>query len=313
MRADRLISVLMLLQRRGHITAAEVATELEVSTKTARRDLEALAMSGVPLYSKHGRGGGWYLVGGARTDLSGLSAPEARALFMAAGPQVASTPALASAMRKLSAALPESFRDEADAAGEVFKFDLSGWGRGVGDVSPFVEPITHAIVSGLKIRIDYSSRRTAQRVRTVSPLGLVSKANSWYLVANTDDGRRTYRVSRIDSVEVTNEPLVRPATFDLDEAWDEIVDFVRTEQSQVKTDIALHPSVLAPLRWLFGSNLTIHGERQDGRLRGTIMEYHVASMAGQIAGLGSAIELIDPPAELLAEMKRITRELSSLY
>src|SRR5512144_2314066 len=110
MRADRLVAVLLILQARGRVTAAELAEELEVSERTARRDLEALAMSGVPVYSQAGRNGGWSLIGGARTDLSGLTADEARTLFLVAGPASAATPEVKAALRKLIRALPETFR-----------------------------------------------------------------------------------------------------------------------------------------------------------------------------------------------------------
>ncbi|MGZ3145242.1 helix-turn-helix transcriptional regulator [Lentzea chajnantorensis] len=123
MRTDRLVAVLLLLQRRGQVTAAEVARELEVSERTARRDLDALAMAGVPLYSTQGRGGGWRLVGGARTDLSGLTAGEARALFLVAGPASVATPAVKTALRKLVHALPEPFRVQAEAAASSMVVD----------------------------------------------------------------------------------------------------------------------------------------------------------------------------------------------
>src|SRR5215467_5041694 len=100
MRADRLVAVLLLLQARGRVTAAEVAAELEISERTARRDLEALGMAGVPVYSRQGRGGGWQLIGGARTDLTGLTAAEARALFLVAGPSASATPDVRAALRK---------------------------------------------------------------------------------------------------------------------------------------------------------------------------------------------------------------------
>src|SRR4249919_202067 len=112
-RADRLVAVLLILQARGRVTAAQLADELEISERTARRDLEALAMAGVPVYSQAGRGGGWSLVGGARTDLSGLTASEARALFLMAGPSAA-TPQVKAALRKLVRALPETFRASAE-------------------------------------------------------------------------------------------------------------------------------------------------------------------------------------------------------
>ena len=128
MRADRLVATLLFLQSRGRATVAEVAQELEISKRTARRDLEALAMAGVPVYSQAGRGGGWSLVGGARTDLSGLTAAEARALFLVAGPEAA-TPEVKAALRKLVRALPETFRASAESAGGAVVIDASDWDR----------------------------------------------------------------------------------------------------------------------------------------------------------------------------------------
>src|SRR5215467_11668140 len=126
MRADRLVAVLLLLQARGRVTAAEVAAELEISERTARRDLEALGMAGVPIYSQQGRGGGWRLAGGGKTDLSGLNAAEARALFLVAGPSSTATPELRAALRKLVRALPEPFRDAAQHAANAVVVDPHG-------------------------------------------------------------------------------------------------------------------------------------------------------------------------------------------
>src|SRR5881398_3349825 len=129
MRADRLVAILLMLQTRGQVTAAEVASELEISERTARRDLEALGMAGLPIYSKQGRNGGWQLAGGGRTDLSGLSADEARALFLVAGPASTATPEIKAALRKLVRALPEPFRAHAEAASSSVVVDPGGWGR----------------------------------------------------------------------------------------------------------------------------------------------------------------------------------------
>ena len=126
-RADRLVAILLLLQARGQVTAAEVAAELEVSERTARRDLEALGMAGVPIYSVQGRNGGWRLAGGGRTDLSGLTEPEARALFLVAGPSSSATPEVKAALRKLVRALPESFRSQAEAASSAVVVDPVDW------------------------------------------------------------------------------------------------------------------------------------------------------------------------------------------
>src|SRR6185437_6357512 len=129
MRADRLVAVLLLMQARGRVTAAEVAAELEVSVATARRDLEALSAAGVPVYPQSGRGGGWSLVGGARTDLTGLTSTEARALFLLAGPAASVAPPVRSALRKLVRALPGTFRADAEAAAAAIMVDAARWGE----------------------------------------------------------------------------------------------------------------------------------------------------------------------------------------
>src|SRR5215467_15026275 len=127
MRADRLVAILLLLQARGQVTAAEVAEELEISERTARRDLDALGVAGLPIYSRQGRNGGWQLAGGGRTDLSGLNAAEARALFLVAGSSATATPEVRAALRKLVRALPEPFRDAAEAASSAVVVDPTGW------------------------------------------------------------------------------------------------------------------------------------------------------------------------------------------
>src|SRR3954468_24516200 len=127
MRADRLVAILLMLQTRGQVTAAEVAQELEVSERTARRDLDALGMAGLPIYSLQGRNGGWRLAGGGRPDLSGLTAAEARALFLVAGPSSSATPQVKAALRKLVRALPEPLRPSAEAASTAVVVDPTGW------------------------------------------------------------------------------------------------------------------------------------------------------------------------------------------
>src|SRR5688500_17031846 len=129
MRADRLVATLLLMQARGRVTAAELAEELEVSVATARRDLEALSAAGVPVYPQPGRGGGWSLLGGARTDLTGLTAAEAQALFALAGPGASIVPEVRSALRKLVQALPGTFRADAEAAAGAVVVDAAGWGE----------------------------------------------------------------------------------------------------------------------------------------------------------------------------------------
>src|ERR687891_265586 len=145
-RADRLVATLLVLQARGRVTASELAEELEISVKTARRDLEALAMAGIPVYSQAGKNGGWSLVGGARTDLTGLTAAEARTLFMVAGPSSAVTPQAKAALRKLVRALPETFRAEAEKAASAIVLDPAGWGGKAPSTPPHLEALQQAVV-----------------------------------------------------------------------------------------------------------------------------------------------------------------------
>src|SRR6195952_1690265 len=213
MRADRLVATLLFLQSRGQVTAGEVAAELEVSIRTARRDLEALSMAGIPVYSQVGRGGGWSLVGGARTDLSGLTAAEARTLCLIAGPSSAVTPEAKAALRKLVQALPETFRAEAEKAASAVVLDPARWGDTAPPPPPHLGALQQAVVQGVQVRLGYTDRERAVSERTVHPLGLVAKGSVWYLVGDTDAGMRTFRVWRVRSVELTDEPARRPPGF----------------------------------------------------------------------------------------------------
>ena len=161
MRADRLVATLLLMQARGRVTAAELAEELEVSVATARRDLEALSAAGIPVYPQPGRGGGWSLVGGARTDLSGLTAAEAQALFLLAGPAAAVAPEVKSALRKLVRALPDTFRADAEAAAEAVVIDPSRLGRARPRAPELVGELQTAVVRRRKVRLQYAKGRRA--------------------------------------------------------------------------------------------------------------------------------------------------------
>src|SRR3954471_5179380 len=161
-RADRLIAVLLLLQTRDRVTVAEVARELEVSSRTARRDLEALGVAGVPVYSSAGRGGGWSLIGGARTDLSGLTVDEARALFLAAGPSTGATPGVQAALRKLLAALPAPLREGAEAASSAVVVDPATWGRTPPPEPEHLGALRQAVLDRRQVVLGYTGRSSAQ-------------------------------------------------------------------------------------------------------------------------------------------------------
>jgi predicted DNA-binding transcriptional regulator YafY len=296
MRADRLVATLLFLQARGRVTAAEVADELEVSVKTARRDLEALAIAGIPVYSQAGRGGGWSLIGGARTDLTGLTAAEARTLFLIAGPSSAVTPEAKAALRKLVHALPETFRAEAEKAAAAIVLDPARWGGKPPSTPPHLEALQQAVVQSVQIRLGYTDAKGAVTERIVHPLGLVSKGTTWYLLADTDAGRRTFRVWRVRSVELTNEPARRPADFDLHEAWQEVVAALDERQNLRTVRALADPQVLRWLRAQFGTRLRAQAPGDDGRVAIEIAFPETYEPARELCAYGAALEVTDPPA-----------------
>jgi predicted DNA-binding transcriptional regulator YafY len=306
-RADRLVATLLLLQARGRVTAAEVAEELEVSVKTARRDLEALAIAGIPVYSQAGKNGGWSLVGGARTDLSGLTADEARALFLLAGPSAALTPDAKAALRKLVSALPETFRSAAEAAASAIVLDPATWGAYRPAPPAHLDVLQRAVIDGRQVRLGYSDRTRARTERTVHPLGLVEKGSVWYLIAGTEAGMRTFRLSRVQWVEVTDEPVERPPDFDLAATWQEVVTTVEERRTTVRAVVRIDPITVPGLRAQFGTAFTLGGEARvlaDGRVEVEIGAPYPNMIAEQLAGWGDLVEVISPPEvrELLAQI-----------
>jgi predicted DNA-binding transcriptional regulator YafY len=312
MRADRLVATLLLLQARGRVTAAEVAADLEVSVKTARRDLEALALAGIPVYSQPGRGGGWELVGGARTDLSGLTAAEARTLFLLAGPSSAVTPEAKAALRKLVQALPETFRAEAEKAASAIVLDPAGWGNRKPSTPPHLGVLQQAVIDGVQVRLGYTDAGGASTERTVHPLGLVAKGSTWYLVADTTAGRRTFRVWRVQSVELTGEPAVRPPDFDLSRAWEEIVATLDERRGLRLVAARADPDIVRWLRVQFGTRLTIGPEEGD-RVRVDIgFPPSHDDPARELCGYAAALEVLDPP-EVRDRLAEIGNALVSTY
>jgi predicted DNA-binding transcriptional regulator YafY len=308
-RADRLVATLLYLQSRGRVTASEVAAELEVSIKTARRDLEALSIAGIPVYSQPGRGGGWALVGGARTDLSGLTAAEARTLFLVAGPSSAVTPQAKAALRKLVRALPETFRAEAEKAASAIVLDPAAWGRTAPRTPPHLEVLQQAVIEGLQVRLSYTDAKGASTERVVHPLGLVSKGTTWYLVADTESGRRTFRVWRVCSAELTDAPADRPADFDLQRAWQEIVATIDDRRGLSHITALADASVVRWLRVQLGTRLTVGAPAEDGRVNVDIgfPESH-DDPARELCAFGGALEVL-APAEVRDRMAEIGREL----
>lgn len=311
MRADRLVAELLILQARGRVTAAELADELEISERTARRDLEALAIAGIPVYAQAGRGGGWSLVGGARTDLSGLTAAEARTLFLVAGPSASATPQVKAALRKLVRALPEPFRATAEAAASAVVLDPTTWDRTHVPTPEHLDVLQQAVVDGVQVRLTYAGRDRPVSARTVHPLGLVAKASVWYLVAGTDAGLRTFRVGRIRSVELTDRSVDRPEGFDLAETWRSIVDKLDERREWFRAEGLANAQAVPWLRATFGKRVTV-GEPSDGRVRIELRSWSARTLASELAAFAALVEIVRPH-DVRAELARIGNDLLDLY
>ncbi|MDX3537953.1 WYL domain-containing protein [Streptomyces sp. MB09-01] len=275
MRADRLVSLVLLLRQHGRMSAAALAGELEVSTRTVLRDIEALSAAGVPVYAERGRHGGFALLPGFQTELTGLNHDEALALLVAGSRRGAQAfglgSALASAMRKVVDALPESYRATAAGAARRLLIDpetdlLSR--RLVAEEVPdtIVAEVRRAVFAGHKLRIRYAAVDQPPQWRTVDPIGLVTVRGHGYLLATRSGADRTYRLSRILAAEVLAEPAQRPDRVDLDRAWRERSTRFRTGGDQVTLLVRMNP---ARREELVGTALAVLAEEADtdGRLR----------------------------------------------
>ncbi|MCO1655320.1 helix-turn-helix transcriptional regulator [Pseudonocardia humida] len=275
MRADRLVSLVLLLRRHGRLSAAALARELEVSTRTVMRDIEALSAAGVPVYAERGRLGGFALLPGFQTELTGLNHDEALALLVAGSRRGAQAfglgSALASAMRKVVDALPESYRVTAAGAVQRLLIDpetdlLSR--RLVAEEVPttVVAEIRRAVFAGHKLRIHYAAADQAPTWRTVDPIGLVTVRDQGYLLATRAGADRTYRLARVLAAEELDEPAQRPDRVDLDRVWQERSTRFRTGGDQVTVLVRVDP---ARREDLVGAALAVHAEEADvdGRLR----------------------------------------------
>ncbi|WP_405016127.1 WYL domain-containing protein [Kitasatospora sp. NBC_00070] len=312
MRADRLVAALLFLQERGQVTVAQVAAELEVSERTARRDLEALAMAGIPVHAQRGRNGGWSLVGGARTNLTGLTADETRSLFLTAGPAATSLETR-TVLRKLVRALPAPLRPAAEAAARAGFTDPTDWSRAISTAAePHLDALQRAVVAGVQVRLGYATPGRAAGERIVHPLGLATKAGVGYLVAETAEGLRSFRLSRVVSAVATGDPVARPDGFDLAVAWRGLAARMEERLHAGTVRVRAAPDASAVLHRLFDGRLRTVGHLADGGLEVEIDGPSAEVVAAQLAGLGARVEVLDPPAAR-QELARLGAELVALY
>ena len=308
MRADRLVATLLTLQARGRVTAAQLADELEVSVATARRDLEALSSAGIPVYPQAGRGGGWQLLGGARTDLSGLTAVEARALFLLVGPAASVDPDAKAALRKLVRALPETFRADAAAAADAIVLDPGEWGRPAADRPAQLAVLEQAIVARRRVRIEYAAWNRDPVERLVDPWGLVRKRERWYLLGAVDGAERTYRVDRMLDAVMTDEPSSRPADLDLAEVWERVTDEVDRQRSSARATVITDAGIVPLLQTQFGQRAVVEEELDGLRARLRVTAPTEQLIARGLAGWAEYLEVVEPES-LRAELRRLGEAL----
>ena len=304
MRADRLVATLLTLQARGRVTAAQLAEELEVSVATARRDLEALSAAGIPVYPQAGRGGGWQLLGGARTDLSGLTAPEARTLFLLVGPAASVDPDAKAALRKLVRALPESFRTDAAAAAEAVVIDPGEWGRDASDRPELLPVLESAVVQRRRIRLRYAAWNRDPVDRLVDPWGLVRKRDHWYLLGAVDGAERTYRVDRMLEASVTDEQADRPHDLDLAELWERVTSEVEEQRAAASATVIVDSGIVPLLHTQFGQRAVHEASVDAMRSRVRITAPTMQLLARGLAGWAEYLE-VEEPAALRAELLRL--------
>ncbi|AXI76461.1 helix-turn-helix transcriptional regulator [Peterkaempfera bronchialis] len=318
MRADRLLSLLLLLQNRGRLTAGELAAELEVSVRTVYRDVEALAAVGVPVYADRGPDGGYRLLDGYRTRLTGLNADEAGSLFLAGLPGPAAElglgAELASARLKLLAALPAETGERAERIRERFHLDPGRWFAEASPV-PHLGTVADAVWRQRALRIRYRKWGPAEVDRAVEPLGVVLKAGEWYLVAAADGGFRTYRVARILACS-QGDPFERPPDFDLAAYWDGWSRGFQESAYGQSVDILLTEEAARRVRALFAP-VQAHAVEAagapgpDGRLRVALPVESLRHAAWDLLRLGAGAEVLGPPElrERIAATARATAEL----
>ncbi len=322
MRASRLVSLLLLLQARGRMTAQELADELEVSLRTIYRDVESLSAAGVPVYADRGPAGGYQLLDGYRTRLTGLTAAEAESLFFTGMPGPAADlglgAVLAAAELKLLAAMPKGMAERAGRVRERFHLDVPGWFHG-GDPTPYLSAVADAVWNQRRISVGYRRWRSPAPVtRTLEPLGLVLKAGNWYLIARSDGGERTYRVDRVLSLETLDEVFERPAGFDLAAFWQAYLDRFHRNMFSGEAVVRFSPEGMRRLLALL-TPAVIQAARDNagepdeaGWVRTVIPIESIRHAHVELMRFGGDAEVLEPP-ELRALVTASARAVLDLY
>jgi predicted DNA-binding transcriptional regulator YafY len=302
MRADRLISIMLLLQTYRRMTAHDLADRLEVSERTIHRDMESLSAAGVPVVAERGIGGGWSLMGEYRTNLTGLNEAEIQALFLARSPRLLEDLGLGRAAEaafiKLFAVVPPAMRRDAESASQRIYVDGAGWNQSEESV-PFLPLLQESVWRERKLRFKYQRGDDCEVERTVDPLGLVAKGGAWYLVAAIDGDIRNYRISRVIEAEMTDQSFVRPETFDLVAHWRQSAVEFKSKLPRYPVTVRVHPETVNKM-YIIGRFSRVESvdppdeADQEGWRRVSICFQFEDDACECLLGFGDRIEVLEP-------------------
>jgi predicted DNA-binding transcriptional regulator YafY len=322
MRAGRLVSLLLLLQTRGRMTAQAMADELEVSVRTVYRDVESLSAAGVPIYADRGPAGGYQLLDGYRTRLTGLTGDEAGTLFLAGVPGPAADlglgSVLAAAELKLRAALPGELADRADRIRDRFHLDAPGWFR-ADEPTPHLAVAADAVWNGRPLSVRYRRWKTPREVtRTLSPLGVVLKAGRWYLVAQAGERITAYRVANILDAVVLDGEVRRPDGFDLAEFWRDWTERYENSVYTATATVRMTVRALDMMAFVFPPEMARRARAAAGPPDDAgwlVTEVPIESIKHghiELLKLGADAEVLGPP-ELRDRFTSTARDLAETY
>lgn len=295
MRADRLLSILLLLQSRHRVTARQLAERLEVSERTILRDMDALSVSGIPVVAERGQGGGWSLLDDYQTRLTGLSPAEVQSLFLPRPTRLLSDLGLKreseAALLKLQAGLPATVREKAELARDRVLIDPRGW-RDPAELIPCLPVLLDAVWRGKQIRFLYARDFCEPTERTGDPLGLVAKGSVWYLVAQVDGETRTYRVSRMRDASALDQAATWPSDFNLAAYWERSTADFRDKLPRYYATFLAKPSVM---RWVRYRGWRLEKEMPEGDRIRIKLRFDIEDEAVQFTlSFGGEMEVIEP-------------------
>ena len=318
MRADRLLSIVLLLQAHRQLTSRELAGRLEVAERTIHRDMEALSAAGIPVVAERGAGGGWSLLGEYRTNLTGLNEAEVQSLFVTKPPRLLADlkleKAAERALLKPLAALPSIYRRGAERARQRIYVDVTGWHRPE-EAVPLLPVLQEAIWLERKLHFTYQSGVGCNAIeRLVDPLGLVAKGSVWYLVAAVGGEVRSYRVSRVQNAKLMEEPCVCPAGFELAAYWEQSAAKFKANLPRYHATMRARPDIVHRLS--FGgrfARIEEMGQRDKGGWVPVSLRFDVEEMACEYAlSFGPAIEVVEPES-LREKVLEAAKIVAALY